>query len=201
MHLEVHLRGLSAHVPGPLQIVREDPLPQRGHHAHHEADVVHRGERLVQRLALLVEVVHVRARHTVAAVGARGCLTHKGTALTFVITGTLDSLEREECEALIAKYGGRHTSAVSGKTNYVIQGTDDTGMPFEGGKVKTARDKHAATCKIIDEDGLLDLIRASAPQPEPEPQAAPPAAPPTSSPLRQYLRPGPQLAALTRAAR
>mmetsp|Transcript_47540 Transcript_47540/g.154440 ORF Transcript_47540/g.154440 Transcript_47540/m.154440 type:complete len:409 (+) Transcript_47540:73-1299(+) len=74
MHLEVHLRGLSAHVPGPLQIVREDPLPQRGHHAHHEADVVHRGERLVQRLALLVEVVHVRARHTVAAVGARGCL-------------------------------------------------------------------------------------------------------------------------------
>ena len=48
-------------------------------------------------------------------------------------------------------------------------------MPFESSKVKSARDKHAATCKIIDEDGLFDLIRASAPQLEPVPSNAPPA--------------------------
>ena len=109
-------------------------------------------------------------------VGAKGCLTDaKNVALTFVITGTLDSLEREECEALIAKYGGRTTGSVSGKTNYVIQGTDERGMPFEGGKVQKAR--NMANCKIIDEDGLLEIIRASAPQPAAALPSEKPAAP------------------------
>ena len=112
----------------------------------------------------------------VLPVGKASCLTKGGKPLAFVITGTLDSLEREECEALVQKYGGRTVSAVSGKTDYLIRGMDDQGYPVESGKTKKAAEMKS--CTIIDEDGLLDLIRASTPQPaaalapKPEPSAA-----------------------------
>ena len=89
-----------------------------------------------------------------------------------MITGTLDSLEREDAQALIQKYGGRVTGSVSGKTDYVVQGTDEAGQPFEGSKITKARS--LPKCQIVDEDGLLELIRATAPQPaEPEPEPEP----------------------------
>ena len=50
--------------------------------------------------------------------GAEGCLA----GLTFVITGVLDSLERDQAEELVKKYGGKATHSVSGKTSFIVAG-------------------------------------------------------------------------------
>ena len=42
----------------------------------------------------------------------------------FVITGVLESIEREEAADLIKRYGGKVTQSVSKKTSYVIVGRD-----------------------------------------------------------------------------
>ncbi|XP_039704674.1 replication factor C subunit 1 isoform X3 [Pteropus medius] len=79
--------------------------------------------------------------------GAENCLE----GLIFVITGVLESIERDEAKSLIERYGGKVTGNVSKKTNYLVMGRDS-------GQSKS--DKAAALgTKIIDEDGLLDLIR------------------------------------------
>ncbi|CAM2710786.1 unnamed protein product [Rotaria socialis] len=79
--------------------------------------------------------------------GADGCLK----SLTFVITGVLPSLERDECTKIIQYYGGRVTTAVSGKTDYLIVGRD-------AGKTKTDR-AEKLRIKIISEDNLLEMIQ------------------------------------------
>ncbi|XP_068084538.1 replication factor C subunit 1 isoform X2 [Anabrus simplex] len=78
--------------------------------------------------------------------GKPGCLS----GLTFVITGVLDSLEREQAVNIIKDYGGRVTSAVSKKTSYLIRG-DDPGTS----KIDKAV---AFGTPQIDEDGLFKLI-------------------------------------------
>ncbi|XP_004764068.2 replication factor C subunit 1 [Mustela putorius furo] len=79
--------------------------------------------------------------------GAENCLE----GLTFVITGVLESIERDEAKSLIERYGGKVTGNVSKKTNYLVMGRDS-------GQSKS--DKAAALgTNIIDEDGLLNLIR------------------------------------------
>ncbi len=42
---------------------------------------------------------------------------------TFVLTGVLDSLRREDADDLIKRHGGRVTGSVSGKTTYLLAGT------------------------------------------------------------------------------
>ena len=44
--------------------------------------------------------------------------------LTFVITGILESIEREEAADLIQRYGGKVTHSVSKKKSYIIMGWD-----------------------------------------------------------------------------
>jgi len=59
-----------------------------------------------------------------------------GTALSgkqFVLTGSLESLTRDEAKEKIAALGGRVTSTVSKKTDYVVVGTDP------GSKVEKAK--------------------------------------------------------------
>lgn len=75
--------------------------------------------------------------------------------LTFVISGVLDSLERDDCKDLVVKYGGRVTGSVSGKTSYLIIGD-------EPGESKV---KKAVQLKVpqISEDDLLEMIRKSNP--------------------------------------
>ncbi len=43
--------------------------------------------------------------------------------LTFVFTGSLDGLTREEARALVERHGGSATSSVSGNTDYLVVGT------------------------------------------------------------------------------
>ncbi|GKV39709.1 hypothetical protein SLEP1_g47440 [Rubroshorea leprosula] len=81
--------------------------------------------------------------------GAPDCLA----GLTFVISGTLDSLEREEAEDFIKRYGGRITGSVSKKTNYLLCDEDIGGR-------KSAKAKELGTA-VLTEDGLFDMIRAS----------------------------------------
>ncbi|XP_022957868.1 replication factor C subunit 1 isoform X1 [Cucurbita moschata] len=81
--------------------------------------------------------------------GAPDCLA----GLTFVISGTLDSLEREEAEDLIKRHGGRITGSISKKTNYLLCDEDIGGR-------KSSKAKELGTA-FLTEDGLFDIIRAS----------------------------------------
>ncbi|KAL2197161.1 replication factor RFC1 C terminal domain-containing protein [Corynascus similis CBS 632.67] len=79
--------------------------------------------------------------------GEEDCLLGK----TFVFTGLLKTLSREEGQALVKRYGGKVTGAPSSKTDFVVLG-DDAG-PSKLRKIK----EHGI--KTIDEDGLFYLIR------------------------------------------
>jgi DNA ligase (NAD+) len=54
------------------------------------------------------------------SVAAAGALAGK----TFVLTGTLPSLSREQATALIEELGGKVSGSVSKKTSYVVAGED-----------------------------------------------------------------------------
>ena len=68
---------------------------------------------------------------------------------TFVITGTLPSLTREEATALITDAGGKAAGSVSKKTDYVIAGDE------AGSKLAKAQ---SLGIPILDEAGLRDLV-------------------------------------------
>ncbi len=69
--------------------------------------------------------------------------------LTFVLTGTLPRLTREEAAALIEAQGGKVSGSVSKKTDYVVAGED------AGSKLDKAR---ALGVAVIDENGLRLLL-------------------------------------------
>jgi len=72
--------------------------------------------------------------------------------LTFVLTGTMESLSRDEAGELIRAHGGAVTSSVSKKTNYVVAGEK------AGSKLTKAE---ALGVKIMDEAAFLKLIGSS----------------------------------------
>lgn len=79
--------------------------------------------------------------------GAENCLE----GCVFVLTGVLESMERDDAKALIERYGGKVTGNISKKTTYLVQGRDC-------GASKLEKAESFGT-KILDEDGLLELIR------------------------------------------
>lgn len=70
---------------------------------------------------------------------------------TFVITGTLPTLKRDEAKALIQKAGGKVTDSVSAKTSYVVVGED------AGSKLAKAE---SLGITILSEADLLALLEA-----------------------------------------
>lgn len=80
--------------------------------------------------------------------GAENCLLGK----SFVFTGQLKTLGRDEGIALVKRYGGKVTGAPSSKTDFVVLG-DDAGPS----KLRKIQD-HGI--KTIDEEGLFYLIRS-----------------------------------------
>jgi len=77
--------------------------------------------------------------------GTEGPLAGK----TFVITGTLPNLSRDDATERIEDAGGKVTGSVSKKTDYVVAGADP------GSKLTKAQDLGT---EILDEDGLLALL-------------------------------------------
>ena len=69
--------------------------------------------------------------------------------LTFVLTGALPRLTRDEAAALIEAAGGKVSGTVSKKTSYVVAGE------AAGAKLDKAR---ALGIAVIGEDGLLELL-------------------------------------------
>ena len=79
--------------------------------------------------------------------GADNCLA----GLTFVFTGQLQRLGREQGQNIVKQYGGKVTGAPSKKTSYVVLG-EDAGPK----KLETIKQHNL---KVINEDGLFELIR------------------------------------------
>jgi DNA ligase (NAD+) len=74
--------------------------------------------------------------------------------LTFVLTGTLPTLTRDEAKARIETAGGKTAAAVSKKTSYVVAGEE------AGSKLDKAIE---LKIPVLDEAGLLALLQAAPP--------------------------------------
>ena len=80
-------------------------------------------------------------------------IVRAGTSLegkSFVITGTLPTLSREECTALITSHGGTVKGSVSKKTDYLVAGD------AAGSKLQKAED---LGIPILDEAALKEMLR------------------------------------------
>jgi DNA ligase (NAD+) len=82
--------------------------------------------------------------------GGAGPLSGK----TFVVTGTLESMSREEAEEAIRERGGRATGGVSKSTDYLVAGESP------GASKMKAAEKHKT--RVIDEKELLALLAGAA---------------------------------------
>lgn len=77
----------------------------------------------------------------------------KGTAfsgMTFVLTGTLPNMTRDEASKIIEENGGKVSSSVSKKTSFVLAGEE------AGGKLTKAQ---GLGVKIIDENEFLEMLK------------------------------------------
>ena len=116
------------------------------------------GPEIIQSVANFLKQPH--NREVIAALLQRGVRPEpvkqvpsrrgKLTGKTFVLTGTLPNLTRDEATALIQAEGGRVTGSVSKKTHYVVAGAE------AGSK----RDKALELgVPVLEEQDLLKLLR------------------------------------------
>lgn len=92
---------------------------------------------------LLAEGVHWPTPEAVA-------VNEKVSGKTFVLTGTLPNMGREEAKALLLAQGAKVASSVSKKTDYVVAGAK------AGSKLEKAQ---ALGVTIIDEAQMLELLK------------------------------------------
>ena len=93
-------------------------------------------DRLIS-LGLLTEAVAEKLADTLAG-------------LTFVLTGTLPTMSRDEASALIKRAGGKVSGSVSKKTSYVVAGEE------AGSKLTKANELGVP---VIDESTLLEMLK------------------------------------------
>ena len=68
----------------------------------------------------------------------------------FVLTGTLDSFSRKDAEKIIESFGGKTSSSVSQKTDFVLAGEDS------GSKLTKA---NKLGIKVITEEDFKEMIK------------------------------------------
>ena len=80
--------------------------------------------------------------------------THKGgnlEGISFLFTGTLPTLKRNEAEEMVEAHGGKILPSVSSKLHYLVVGAD------AGSKLEKA--KKISSVKIIDEAAFLEMLK------------------------------------------
>ena len=92
-----------------------------------------------------MQALGVHWPETTGKQSATGVLLDK----VLVLTGTLPNLSRDAAQALIEAAGGKVSSSVSKKTDFLVAGAE------AGSKLEKAQDLNVA---IIDEAGLLSLL-------------------------------------------
>ena len=84
-----------------------------------------------------------------ASASGRVASSDKFAGMTFVLTGTLPTMTRDEATEIIKAHGGRASGSVSKKTTYVLAGTD------AGSKLTKARDLGVT---VIDEAEFMKMV-------------------------------------------
>jgi DNA ligase (NAD+) len=132
--LSRHLRTMTAILDAPVETLQTVPDvgPVVAASIRSFADEPHNRE-LVAKLN--AAGVNMDSQQPEPAVVAAGPLAGK----TFVITGTLTAMTRDEAEAAIERLGGKVSSSVSRKTTYLVVGED------AGGKLDKAQKLGVAT--------------------------------------------------------
>jgi DNA ligase (NAD+) len=97
--------------------------------------------------------VHELAKAGVAPTAPKPAVPGTGPFVgkTFVLTGTLPTMTREEATAKIEAAGGKVAGSVSKKTSYVLAGSD------AGSKLDKAK---ALGVAVIGEAELIELLAA-----------------------------------------
>ena len=98
------------------------------------------------------------SRRLADALQAAGVLTEstaepkgeKFAGMTFVITGTLPTMKRDEASALISANGGKVSGSVSKKTTYLLAGEEAGSKLTKAGELGVP---------VITEDELLAMLR------------------------------------------
>lgn len=101
-------------------------------------------------LLMLDELKHLGVNMRSLSYGAKP-LGETLSGLTFVITGTLPSMSREEAKALIEANGGKVSGSVSKKTNYLLAGD------AAGSKLDKAKSLGVA---VISENDLQNMLES-----------------------------------------
>ena len=80
----------------------------------------------------------------------KSVLDDRFNGLTFVLTGTLPTMTRDEAKEIIENYGGKTSSSVSKKTDFVLAGEE------AGSKLTKAQ---SLGVKIIDENQFKEMTK------------------------------------------
>ena len=88
--------------------------------------------------------------HGVLMEAEKKVISDKLHGFTFVLTGTLPTMSRDEASAIIIASGGKVASSVSKKTDYVLAGEK------AGSKLNKAE---SLGIKIIDENEFMEMVR------------------------------------------
>ena len=99
-----------------------------------------KNDSLVQELLKYIKIIEPKQIKTKANI----------TGKTFVFTGGMENITRDEAKSLVRKYGGEATESVGRQTDYVVAGTEP------GSKYEKAK---KLGVKIIDEKEFQKLIK------------------------------------------